>query len=263
MAEDSIPPLEGPLELPEDNTPPKPPKNRKKLLVIFLVVLVLAGVGFGVWKLILNKKPASQTASNSQNTAPAANSSQSGTDDIPDAKPTEAYEKGFLGLELTYPKGWTVTDTSDNGVRIESPEFSYQTLDKGKVTGYFRIYIRKGARASDAKYIGRGVAIKPSEKLAYKDPAPDQRKDTLVSSFGLDETDNFAYFMVAGNFDLKVGDTLGPTYGKEPETFIIAGGYSSKDLTDDMATNKVGTAEYDQTNAHKQALAILETLQLH
>jgi len=68
--------------------------------------------------------------------------------------------------------------------------------------------------------------------------------------------------MIAGNFQLNTGETLGPSYGKESETFIVAGGYSAKDLTDDMATNKVPTQGYNQTNAYKQALDIVKSLQL-
>ena len=38
---------------------------------------------------------------------------------------------------------------------------------------------------------------------------------------------------------LQKGDTLGPNYGREQGTFIIACGFSSKDLKDDLATNPV------------------------
>ena len=68
--------------------------------------------------------------------------------------------------------------------------------------------------------------------------------------------------MVAGNFQLNKGDTLGPDYGKEPETFIVTGGYSSSVLTDDLATNKVPLDSYRQTNAYKQAIAIIKSLKL-
>jgi hypothetical protein len=147
-------------------------------------------------------------------------------------------------------------------VRLESPDFSYQTTSKGTVTGNFRIYIRKGARTVDGKYIGRGYAFQPSEKLVYAQPALGQRADTYLSLFGLDTPDNFAFFLIAGNYNLNKGDTLGPDYGKEIDTYIIAGGFSAKDQKDDLATNPVSTEMVKISNAYKQAQVILKSLQL-
>ena len=163
-------------------------------------------------------------------------------------------------LELKYPDNWTVTETTDNGLRIESPEFSYQTIDKGDVTGYFRIYIRKSARSSDGKYIGRGVALQPSEKLVYSQPTISQRKETSLTLFGLDTTDHFAYFLLTPNFQLNTGETMGPNYGKEIEAYIIGGGYSTKTLTDDLATYKVSKDGLTQKNSYKQAIEIIGSL---
>ena len=61
----------------------------------------------------------------------------------------------------------------------------------------------------------------------------------LTSGESIGNADNFAYFLVAGNFNLKKGDSLGPSYGKEANTFLVTGGYSARDLTDDFATNQI------------------------
>ncbi len=68
--------------------------------------------------------------------------------------------------------------------------------------------------------------------------------------------------MIAGNFSLQKDESLGPEYGREPETYIIAGGYSSTELTDDLATNQVGLEYFSQTNAYKQAIEILKSLKI-
>src|SRR5690606_36986054 len=130
----------------------------------------------------------------------------------------------------------------------------YETTSKGVVNGNFRVYIRVTAREIDGKYIGRGFAIAPSEPLVYSNPLSTQRKDTYLSAFGLDKTDNFNFFLIAGNFNLKKGDSLGPNFGKEAGTYIIAGGYSSDDLKDDLAMNTVPTDSYSKTEAYKQAI---------
>lgn len=270
MADDSESLLGGPLELPGEephisrpvNKPPQRRKISKKLLLIILVLLILAGAAFGIWKFL--EKDAKQSISNQSKTKQAQPFQTQTTpreSDVPEVADTKNFQSDALGLELTYPDTWTVNE-ANGGVRVESPEFRYTTPDKGEVSGNFRIYIRKGARTADSKYIGRGVAIKPSEKLTYNQPTASQRKDTLVTQFGLDVPDNFAYFFVAGNFNLNKGDTLGPDYGKEPETFIVAGGYSAKELTDDMATNKISLDSYSQTNAYKQAIDIIKSLKL-
>jgi hypothetical protein len=250
------PPVEPAFPVPP--TPdPNTKKHGKKSLIIALVIVAVLVVGFVIWKLVLNKdkKPGSSQTTSNQIKAT--------TSDVPQTSQAKTYENDILGLKLSYPDTWKATEPDNkDGVRLESPNFSYTTTDKGELSGNFRVYIRKGARDVDSKYIGRGVAIKPSEKLTYSQPVTGQRSDTLLSSFGLDNTDNFAFFMIAGNFQLKVGDTLGPTYGKEAETFIVAGGYSSKDLADDLATNPVPKDGYDQTNAYKQAISIVNSLQL-
>ncbi len=245
--------------------PGKPNPNRsKKPLFIILGVLLLAALGFGGWKMLGPKKPVQHADTQSSEQTAPNQSVQNLNKDVPEANGTKEYDNGFLGVKVTYPNNWTATE-SDNrdSVRIESPAFSYQTLDKGQVNGNFRIYIRKGARMEDSKYIGRGYAIKDSEKLTYASPSQDQRKETSLSLFGLDKPTNFAFFMIAGNYSLKKGETLGPNYGKEAETFIIVGGYSAKDLKDDLATHPVSPEIIETSSAYKQAVNILKSLQLH
>ncbi len=239
----------------------KPPKRGyKKLAFVLVAIVVVIGLVYGAYKLFGGKK--SNTNSSTQQSSQQAQS-QPAVSDVPSASGTKDYSNDNLNLKLSYPSNWTVTesDTKDS-FRLESPEFTYQTTDKGNVTGNFRIYVRKGARDIDSKYIARGVAIQPSDKLTYTNPASTQRKDTYLSLFGLDTTDNFAFFLIAGNFNLQKGQSLGPTYGKELQTFIIAGGFSSKSLQDDLATNKVPVSTVQTSNAYKEAVEVLKSLQL-
>ncbi|MDB5164013.1 MAG: hypothetical protein JWS12_631 [Candidatus Saccharibacteria bacterium] len=262
--------LSAPLNMPEDASPPAPVSKKPKtpmpigkIVVGLLVLILLAGGGYGGYKFWWSKrnKPAvTPTAAKSTASSPAPSTAK--TSDVPDVTGTKKYTNAALSLTLNYPSTWTATDGTDGGVRFVSPDFTYKTTNKGTLTGNFRIYIRQGARPPDSKYIGRGVAIQPSEQLTYTQPTSSQRKQTYVSFFGLDTADNFAYFFVAGNFNLKKDDTLGPNYGKEADTYIISGGYSAKDLVDDMATNTVPTTSFQTTKAYKQAIDIIKSLQL-
>lgn len=258
-------PLGGPLDLPEDAYPKhphaKPKKRGLKLALIIVGSLVLIGAaGFGAWKFILSK-PAADTANSTSTSATSTQGSNNGTSDVPASELTETYTSNTLRISFKYPKSWTVSE-ANGGVLISSPEFSFETQNNGVVQGNFKIYIRKGAREQDRKYIGTGVAILPSQKLVYSEPLPDQRTETNLSFFGENTDTNFAFFLIAGNYELQKGDTLGPDYGKEPETYIIAGGYSGKALTDDLATYQMSPETFQQTIAYQQAVEILKSLQI-
>ncbi|MCW1908469.1 MAG: hypothetical protein KIH63_003970 [Candidatus Saccharibacteria bacterium] len=266
---DDDPLLSQSVDLPEDQTgtapietphyAPKP--SKKKWLVFGTVLVIVAAAGLGYWLLSRPKSTTNSTDQSAKSNTPAP--APAPASDVPDATQTTVYENGPLGVTLTHPVGWKVTPTENKGVRVESPEFSLETVDGEEVTALFRIYIRKGARSQDSTYIGRGVALKDSEKITYTKPALGQRSDTLLSTFGLDEPTAFNYFFVAGNFQLKKGDTLGPDYGKEPETFIIAGGYSSDELTDDLAFYSVDADLPTTSEAYSQAFDIIKSLELH
>jgi hypothetical protein len=238
-------------------------KNLKKAGIATGLLMVVLIVGFGGFKLYTHfaNKPTTPQNSTTEASTSVEPAPQNNGRDIPKAELDKEYISDSLGVTLKYPKAWKVSE-ANGGMRIESPLFAY-TYGGGDKSGNFRIYIRKGARDVDSKYIGRGTAIKPSEKINYASPEPGQRPDTLLTSFGLDTTDSFSFFLIAGNFNLNKNDTLGPNYGKEADTYIIAGGYSSSELTDDLATNSVSPETYDDTNAYKQAIEIIKSLKLH
>lgn len=233
----------------------------KKFLILIGITLLIFGVGYEAFRVFTKRsKPKPVQPAKVQTTA---QSLQSIPKDVPDAGTTKNHASTDLNLKFDYPDTWKVSQTADQGIRVESPEFSFVTNEEGTVAGMFRVFIRRGARESDSKYIGRGYAIAPSEKLTYTKPSNDQRKETLLTRFGLDEPTNFAYFFIAGNFQLSKGDTLGPNYGKEADTYIIAGGYTGKDKIEDMATYTVAADLTDTSNAYKQAVHIIESLQLN
>lgn len=238
------------------STAKKPRKSLKLPLILIATVVILSIAGLAVWKFVLNKpKPVTVNSTAKVDTTPKV------ATDVPVAPATEKYESTALDVSFKYPKTWKATEAA-GGIRIESPEFTYRAVNLGDVKGNFRVYIRQGSRSIDGSYIGKGIAIKPSEKLVYTQPAIGQREDTLLSFFGSETFENFSFFMIAGNFQLNMGDTLGPDYGKEPDAYIIAGGYSTPAAIDDLATRPVTLEYYATTNAYKQAIAIIASLQL-
>lgn len=246
--------------------PPEEPKSakfsKKRIIIVVVSLLIIGGLGFGlaIWQENNSNKAPSSSA---QPPATPGENQTNTNADVPNVAATKTFKADFPRIEFTYPENWKVTEnTEQEGVRVESPNFNYTSINGNQVSGYFRIYIRQGSRQQDGRYIGRGVASVDSTKLTYAAPASEQRPETNLSYFGLDSDDNFAFFMIAGNFSLKKGDSLGPDYGKEAETYIITGGYSSNELTEDLATNPVPLDYYSTTNAYKQAMEILKSLKL-
>ena len=237
----------------------RPKPRRTKPIIIAILILLVIGIVTVVLLKVFGDKNTSETVAPSQTETVKVDPV---TRDVPDAVNTETFESATLGIDLSYPNTWKVTE-ADNGMRIESALFTFKDANQTEIKGNFKIYMRMGARPVDSAYIGRGYAIAPSEKLTYTKPAPGQRTDTLITSFGLDEPVNFAYFMIAGNFQLAIGDTLGPNYAKEADAFVIAGGYASAVQKEDLATTEVSASTYAQTNAYKQAIDILKSIRVH
>jgi hypothetical protein len=257
--------LAQPVELPEGGAPtgpqyPRAPHRQsgKKRLVIVLLVVVLVGAAGGAGWMVWKKR--SSHTSDKPNTSQTAQTSPTPSGDVPDSTELKTYKSEDLMLQLSYPSTWQAVETN-GGITLTSPSISYQTTDKGEVPGVFRVYIRQGARDVDGKYIGAGVAVGPSEKLVYASPGSTQRKDTNLTRFGAGDSSHFTFFMVSGDYNLKKDDQLGAKYGREAETYIIAGGYGTKDQKDDLNFANVPLDKY-QSKAYTQALNIVKSLKL-
>ncbi len=223
-----------PLDLPEagaevpNHNPTPPVKRKSRLILIMIIIIILCLISAGIYYFLIRSKdtPAS----------PKPSTEISLDEPKKEATKTTELKKhtgDFPRMELNYPATWTLVE-KDNSVTITSPEFDYETSSKGVVKGNFSVYIRMGAREQEGKYIGRGVAVRPTEKLVYDAPSSTQRKDTNLTLFGLDTVDHFSYFLVSGDYVLTKGETLGPNYGREAETYIIAGGYGSSKQADPL-----------------------------
>ncbi len=248
--------LPGGEEVPHTPQPPKPKKRKgRRALLVIVGIIALAVLGFAGLKLLSKPKPAEpQTSQEPTAITPKQT-------EAPAAKGTKLFTADTLAVSFNYPDNWTVAE-KEGTITVKSPEYDYKSADAGTVHGYFRIYIRKSARAVDSKYIGRAVAVQPTEEITYTNPAPSQRKQTELSYFGYDEPVNFAFMMITPGFKLQKGDTLGANYGKEAEAYIIAGGYSAKDNLDDLSFHSVAVANISSSDVIKQATELFKSLKV-
>lgn len=231
--------------------PPKYQRKKKTKLIIVLLILLLAAAGLGGWKFLKQNKATP---------APPAPAQQATNTDTTQTTELKTYKSDILSVEFKHPADWTVTE-KDKGLRIESPEFEY-TSEQGPTTGHFRIYMRQGSRTVDGKYIGQGIVIEPSEKLVYAEPATGQRKETKLTLFGFGDPNNFAYFLITSNYDLKKDDRLAPDFAKEADAFLIAAGFSKPANTEDLNFVRMPIDEAKNNKAYDQAIDILKSLKV-
>ncbi len=255
-----------PLDLPEDDYRPPSPHQRRnftKPILIILIILAVGGLGYGAWVVFNGENDtAEQSIIEPEEQPVEAPDPRLDGEDVTTEFQLETTRTSNPRMEVTHPDSWTLFDEGD-AVWVESPGFSFTTNGGQTVTdGIFRIYFRQGAREVDSGYIGRAVATLPSDQITYSDPATGQREDSNLQFFGLDRTDHISFFMIAGNFNLSVGDTLGPDFGADGESYIIAGGYTSAELEDDLQFYAIPSQTFRDTNAYQQARDIITSLRL-
>jgi hypothetical protein len=233
----------------------------KRFLMILLGIAVLIAAGIAAWKLIPSKDEKQTPANTAQNQQQTTENADPVNLALGDTHLTKTYTSDALGLEFKYPQGWVVSE-QNNSVMVKSPEFNLTAKDGSNAPTFFKVYIKRGATEAEGKYLGNGYAVAPSEKLDYTDPAPGQRKTTFLTDFGLGTADNFAYSVVQGNFELAKGDTLGPKYASEPDSFLVSGGFATQQQKDGLETIELPMDSYKQNLAYKTGIQIIQSLQL-
>lgn len=239
---------------------PQSKRPTKKIIIISVAVALIAAAAAMTWLLLFNDKEAVAPSRNVSDNAQEKNENSSPAQ-LANSELSQSHTNDFLRLTFKYPKDWKVSDQNDVIV-VTSPNFEYSKKDGQETEGYFKVYIKQQATPDDGKFLGRGVAIGPSEKITYASPQPGQRSETFLTNFGLDAQENFAYFVVQGNFDLKPGDTLGPKFAGEAGAYLIAGGYSGAEQKMPLETNLVSLNYFPNDQAYKTALSIVKSLQL-
>ncbi len=258
-------PYEQQLDLPGGEEVPHAPQSTKpkkrfgkRAVLISIGLVLLVALGYGAYKLFNKPAPAAEQTTQDANSTPEPKTTESPAA----AKGTKTFTAETLAVEFNYPDNWTVTE-KDGTITVKSPTFDYKSADAGTVKdGYFRIYIRKSARDIDSKYIGRAVAVQPTEKITYTNPATSQRKETELSYFAYDEPVNFAFVMITPGFTLQKSETLGAKYGKEAEAYIIVGGYSGTDNKDDLSFHSVSLTNIKSAEVVRQATEIFKSLKV-
>ncbi|HEX5798226.1 MAG TPA: hypothetical protein VFX79_02620 [Candidatus Saccharimonadales bacterium] len=230
--------------------------NTKKYLIVAAVLIILGAGGFAAWKFLLSSDK--QTTDQSE---PEAESQSSAAEEASAGEPTQEYSSDRLLIDFKYPAGWEVEEDSGE-VAVTSPEATVTDVNGEELSAEFKVFIKQGADQSDGEYLGRGFAIRKSQPFKYSDPAAAQREDSFITDFGLDASNNFAYFIAQGNFNLKKDETLGPDFASESDAVLVSGGFYSKDSEDETQLVSLDPEAYQSDETYLLALEIVKTLRL-
>ncbi len=151
-----------------------PAHGSHKLLTILLVLILLAGAGYGAyWYLNRNnnKKPAAKTTNSSQTQSANLITTE-----------TKHYSSEQFNLEFDYPTDWVVTDTTGSGVlTARSPVLKLKNVSGKPINGQVLLTIRDKSQPLPEFNEGNAVAVVPSVKINYTKPSQAQRGSTYIS----------------------------------------------------------------------------------
>ncbi|MFA5004438.1 MAG: hypothetical protein WC498_04150 [Candidatus Saccharimonadales bacterium] len=150
----------------------------KKWLLILLAVLLLAGLGFGAYKLLSHKTTKASTKGNQSQNIPKP-SEVTGNGLTTYTAPTDG-----LGLSFDYPSSWVVTPTSGQpGTTITATSLLVSLTDAtgSKATGKVVVTVSASATNPTGKGPVAAKAAQDSVQYAYTAPTPIQHQYYYVS----------------------------------------------------------------------------------
>jgi len=239
-------------------------RSRKRLLIIAGIaasVFIIAGVVYWlVWYSESSEKPdgAAVSQSNSNEAARGPQLSEA------EAAEPVTFKSTALNLELTHRKDWTLKESTDKTeIVLTSPSTGYlaKADDTTETEDVFTLKIRSGVTDAMDNTLSSAKAVKDSEVIAYAAPTEAQRHYTNVSFVGK-TAEAFNFMLVTGSLAFKPGESVGNMLTFGDGTLLIAGGYGT-DPDGALAFESASKAHFDQTNAYKQAKAIIESLKVY
>lgn len=227
--------------------------TKKYIIVTAVLTIVIFAAGFAVWKFLIHEDQVDPVASEDRSVSEITEESAN--------ELSQQYVSDRMMIDVKHPSNWKATE-ENNKIEIFSPETEVLDAEGNKLPAVFKVFIKLGAERSDSEYLGRGFAVKKSEPISYEDPALNQRKDSLVTGFGLDSSDHFAYFVVQGNFNLKKNESLGGEFAGKADEILVSGGFYSEESEDRTKLVAMSPDSYSSNELYKTAIEIIKTLRL-
>lgn len=242
-------------------------KSKKALYIVLGIVgglLLLGAGGMAVW--LLTKKSDTSKNSTAQQTASQSSNSSSASSKQPSGVQTKGnsyvYKSAKLNIGVTYPKTWTLRESTDKEqLTITSPQTTYTKKDGTSTEGVITVKLRNGILPDAMKTtVQNAVAVADSEVVAYTEPTEGQRQYTNMSYVGVD-ANNFGFALVTGNTAYKAAQLVGGGIDLNGQAYLFVAGYGA-DAADTLAFDQVPKTNYN-TATFKEAVEILESLQIY
>lgn len=148
--------------------------NWRRLLLIFGVLVLLAGAGASVyWFFLRNKSDtAKPSEASQQNTAQPASKI---------ATTSKHFVSQNFRLELDYPTDWTAPADNNQTLTFLSPDIQLKSSDGQTVNGQILLTIQAKNLKLPGLDGGNALAARDSKKIDYLRPSQVQRASTYIS----------------------------------------------------------------------------------
>lgn len=160
----------------ESKMPKMPSFNWRKPAKYLLILLLLAGVGAGIYAFFLKPKPETDKSASRPNTS---QTDQTRAGQITTA--TDNYSSQEFALSFDHPEDWTVIGGSREELKVISPDIKLKAADGQQVNGQIVMYIRAPGQKIPGIDSGNAVAVADSKKISYSKPTANQRGETYIS----------------------------------------------------------------------------------
>jgi hypothetical protein len=181
--------------------PEKPIRNWTRIFSIFIVVLILLGVGAGIYEYLKHHKSAKPLPAKSASTTPIAITPT-----------TKSYTSPNLFLTFSYPSNWTVVDSGNGLLTATSPTMQLKDINSKEVNGTIVMTIRNTASQLPGFTAGNNAtAVIASVNITYTHPTQTQRASTYISFLTYSSTagnNGLDAIYISGNNGYTLGQAI-------------------------------------------------------
>lgn len=157
--------------------PPEKQRNPiwRKLFTVLVILVVIGGLGGGVYWYLKNHKSTKKPAQTSQ----TAKTAEPATSQV--ATATKHYDSSNFYLGFDYPQDWKVTDGGGGQMTVVSPSIQLKSATGQSLNGQVVMTIRSKEQKLPEFDGGNATAALVSQKVNYTKPSQNQRGSTYIS----------------------------------------------------------------------------------
>lgn len=259
-----------PPSYPSGSHRPKKGKGDKKRWIIVGIVVVVLGLGGGAYALFgSHKKPKT-------NTAATSTTSSSGTVQADTNAGTKQYtsSESTLSLSFNYPTNWqvspaTTTSAGTQTITITSVPDTFVNAAGASVTGKAIVTIRPGSAGIDELTSGTATIAQNSVQMGYTHPAADQHQYPYLTFIhlanGSSAAGAFEEVMITGVSSFSKGGSINTAdlAGLDPVISVAFSTCVSSACTGTGSAMSINNATWTSNATLQEVQTLLDSLVLN